>query len=293
MTSSIQQGSRHQFDVGLSAVGSQLNAHNQQSSHFKVFDKKEKESVEHIPMKTNESSPFVTAGRIDSHSFKPKSNYPPTSVTWSTPLTHNLNLSASVFSPHSTFSYQGFDAASRYLALMELKKPPAVPFSGESHQYHSWLRSLHAKLIVLSPSSMNVLDILEAHTIGRPQELVKLYTNTHGADQDEALNLVTRALTKRFGNSHEIASVLRNKLLTFPEIRGHESSPTVARKLRELSDICYLVASQIHYVPDLETLNYGSGIERIRKKLPEFINNKWRSYKYNYIDKFKSHPPFN
>ena len=145
-------------------------------------------------MKTNESSPFVAAGRIDSHSFKPKSNYPPTSVTWSTPLTHNLNPSASLFSPRSTFSYQGFDAASRYLASMELKKPPAVPFSSEPHQYHSWWRSLEAKMIVLPPSSMDVLDILEAHTIGRPQELVKLYKNTHGADQDEPLNLITRAL---------------------------------------------------------------------------------------------------
>ena len=108
-----------------------------------------------------------------------------------------------------------------------------------------------------------------------------------------SISLLELSCTKRFGNSHEIASVLRNKLLTFPEIRGHQSSPNVVRKLRELSDICYLVASQIQHVPDLETLNYGSGIEHIRKKLPEFINNKWRSYKYNYIEKFKSHPPFN
>ena len=45
--------------------------------------------------------------------------------------------------------------------------------------------------------------------------------------------------------------------------------------------------------PDLSILNHNIGLEPIRKKLPNFVNNAWRKKRSDYLEQHGTYPKFN
>lgn len=178
------------------------------------------------------------------------------------------------------------------LGLAELKKVPAAPFAGEPHLYNTWIESIMNRTSTLSLNSMDIVDILEAHTTGEPRRVVTTFRASSGTNPDQTLSIILSKLATRFGKVSDVASSLREKLMNFPEIRGSESDPGVGVQLREFGDLCRMIVAHMSTVRDLQTLNYTSGLEPIRSKLPEYLDNKWRHHKANYKDRFNQEPNF-
>ena len=209
----------------------------------------------------------------------------------------NLNPDAKPFHPEPSFtekhiSTEVLDPSTRHLAMGELKRAPPTPFNGEAHIYRGWMRSLQHRMKPLQLSSMDVMDVLEAHTVGPPRELVRTFRTAYCSEPEEALKVIYDKLERRSGDDVVVASILRKRLMSFPGIVGIEGDSVVASKLRMLSDLCQLVLSNMNAVTDLQTLNHASGLEPIRDKLPSFVNNKWRQMKSSYFANHGSHPTF-
>ncbi|KAA0183357.1 hypothetical protein HAZT_HAZT002103 [Hyalella azteca] len=191
------------------------------------------------------------------------------------------------------FFLGSFDASTRHLALAELKRKPANPFNGEAHVFRSWLRSLLHRVDPLQPSPWDTIDILEAHTVGAPNYLIQTFKAAHCTDPARALEVIFAKLNQRFGAGEEVALGLRRKLSSFPSVKSSATDPTVAARLRQLSDLCLVVCAHLETVPDLRTLNYASGLEPIRNKLPDFLDLKWRDVTNRYmLEHGGNHPEF-
>ena len=233
-----------------------------------------------IPKVTSFSYPYYT----HTPSIKlppPKEGKAPISSNYSyTPLNYASSLNTT-----------GLDPASRHLALDQLKRVPATPYSGEPSTFKAWWQSLKHRIDKLAPTPLDILDILEAHTKGTPQELIILHKNAYVSDASKAVQVIITKLHKRFGDDQKVSYTIREQLNKFPPIRGGESTE-VGLKLRKLSDLCLLISAQISDTPDLETLNYASGLDVVRSKLPDFLNNRWRSEKARFMQRYSRHPPF-
>ena len=59
-----------------------------------------------------------------------------------------------------------------------------------------------------------------------------------------------------------------------------------------MSDLCQLVQSHMGDLQELNSLNLASGLEPLRKKLPPFINNRWRTKKNEFMIATNYNPPF-
>ena len=249
--------------------------HLQQEFNENVLEDKSDVNIDNIHLDTRNRDPALSiANEVIHHNI----NIP------------TMNSDASPFVPAR--SGREIDPSSKYLAMCDLKKRPASQFRGESHLFLSWWNSLQARTIPLNPSPMDMLDILESHTVGPPNDLVKLYKTVHLSDPSQALHQVTEKMKKRYGNVDEISNNLRYQLSSFPIIKGNETSNYVGLILRDLADLCLLVHSQMNSVPDLQTLNYATGLNFIREKLPDFINSKWRQFKADFTESNGEHPPF-
>ena len=63
-------------------------------------------------------------------------------------------------------------------------------------------------------------------------------------------------------------------------------------KLRDLSDLCQVILAHMDRVGDLSTFDHPSGLECVRKKLPSFVNNRWRMRKAAYVRRCSDSPNF-
>ena len=184
------------------------------------------------------------------------------------------------------------DSTSRHLSTLDLKRTCGNPYNGDPFMFSGWFRSLKNRLEPLNLSPLDVIDILEAQTSGAPREVVQTFKVAYGNNPRLAMDTIFDKLKKRFGDSTEIANELRHKLTKFPEIRGTENDPKVASSLRKLSDLCLIIRAHLDSVEDLQTLNFPSGLELVRSKLPDFINNLWRVEKASFVSRNFCHPDF-
>jgi len=188
--------------------------------------------------------------------------------------------------------YQWMDRSTLHFALLDLKRPPNNPYAGEPHLFQSWMKNLTMNMDKLNLPASDRIEILENHTTESALKVVQTFKTAFGYKPDLALSVILDKLRKRFGSSTEVACELKQRVLSFPEIRGKDGDSSVAFALRDLSDICTIINAQIADVDDLKEFNLSTGLEMIRKKLPNFINNQWRSKKADYVDIYGHHPEF-
>ena len=242
----------------------------------------------YLPTTCTGAIPKVTSFSYPYYTHTPSIKLPPPKES-KAPISSNYSYTPLNYA--SSLNTTGLDPASRHLALDQLRRVPATPYSGEPSTFKAWWQSLKHRIDKLAPTPLDILDILEAHTKGTPQELIILHKNAYVSDASKAVQVIITKLHKRFGDDQKVSYTIREQLKKFSPIRGGESTE-VGLKLRKLSDLCLLISAQISDTPDLETLNYASGLDVVRSKLPDFLNNRWRSEKARFMQRYSRHPPF-
>ena len=177
------------------------------------------------------------------------------------------------------------------LILLELKKVPANPYNGEPHEFNPWYHKLLSKIRRLKIVAPDAIEVLRAHTIGEPQELIDTFASNFEATPETQLDTIQKELKRRYGSSRHVAETLYGTLKDFPSIEGNDSS--ITPQLRKFSDACLLVSFQIEHCPDLWFLNTNLGLDPVRRKLPGYLIREWRGIRRDYMDaNSEDHPPF-
>lgn len=96
------------------------------------------------------------------------------------------------------------DSASQFLLRQELFKKGADPYCGEPHRFWTWVHIIQNKVRNLNLSALDIITVLEANTVGKPQKLVQDFLAAGGANPDAALQKIWEALHERFGSGQEL-----------------------------------------------------------------------------------------
>ena len=194
--------------------------------------------------------------------------------------------------PHHFYplSNQSSDATSRHLLRLELFRKSSDCFSGEPHKYHTWVTVMNHKIRGLDLDPWDILTIIQVNTSGKPHKVVENHMAIGGADPHQTLTNVWNSLYEQFGSGPQIAISLSSKLDSFPQIK----SVYEGEKLTELICICQLIQCNMSVAPELQVYNLSVGIRKVWLKLPDPLQNAWRSVTVDYKSRFNgNHPPFN
>ncbi|XP_047740615.1 uncharacterized protein LOC108682394 [Hyalella azteca] len=170
--------------------------------------------------------------------------------------------------------------------IAELKQAPKKLYNGEPHLFDYWLHNLQQRIDELQLGPREAMEVLANHSTGKPHKLIKKYSKEVDIDQQKQLHSILNKLRRRFGSSRKIASHLYDQLLRSPEIRGQESDPGVALKLRQFGDLCQTVHFAMGSAPALHLLDDFLGMQPIKNKLPEFAYSSWRRECLRYQEKY-------
>ena len=131
------------------------------------------------------------------------------------------------------------------------------------------------------------LASLALYTARDDEQLVDRFRYRYVLNPHTAYDEAWQELEERFGNKTKIASLIIQKLTTFPKIRAEER-----HKLLEFADLCVDIAAEMKNLPGLIILNYPYNLHPVLEKLPMYLHNKWREQvsKYNMIH--DCYPPF-
>ena len=180
------------------------------------------------------------------------------------------------------------DSASCHLIKQQLFQKASDPFSGDPMRFNSWLNALESKVLDVDLTPWDKLLILEANTIGEPQKIVRKYMAISGPDPAETLGRAMYEIRSEFGSSIQIANALNNRLDSFPQIR----SVNEIGKLKDLLNICQYIEVNMRVTDELCVFNSAYGSRKVWLKLPESLQNSWRSisddYRCNNFDRYPS-----
>ena len=160
-----------------------------------------------------------------------------------------------------------------HLRRLELFKPSSHPFAGEPQRFFAWKSLLENELQYVELNSIDTIKVLMANTTGEPLNIIKDLFNAGAANPDMALKNIWKALHQQFGTSTQVASALQKQIEDSPNLK----SMSQGKKLRELLHLCHLIQSYMNSCQDLQWYNLPAGIRKIWLKLPDPIQNRWRS----------------
>lgn len=181
------------------------------------------------------------------------------------------------------------DSASVFIAKQQLFKKSADPFSGEPQKYNSWMNALRNKMTGLNLSAWDQLLALEAHTTKEPLKLIQRHMAIGGPDPNKTLESALKELKSEFGSSVRIANALNDQVESFVPIRNVYQTD----KLKELSNLCQYIEANLTTSHELGVFNTAQGVRKLWLKLPEQLQNSWRTQ----CDDFRAanddrYPPF-
>lgn len=183
----------------------------------------------------------------------------------------------------------GMDPASFFLIKQELFKRPVKPFTGDPSDFLVWHSTLQNRMKDMPLSSLDILTILEAHTEGAPQTIVRDTMAVGAANPDQAVQDCWEMLWDRYGAGGQVTETLITKLDSITPIKYVNQ----VDKLYELLVICKMISSNMQTSPDLLFFNSTLGKKRIFFKLPERLQDAWRDYEITYEEKhFGNGAPF-
>ena len=176
--------------------------------------------------------------------------------------------------------------------LGELLKVPAAPFRGEPELFSRWYYPLLRKLEKINADPSDAIDVLEAHTANKPQELVKTLSTSTRIPPAVMFENIKAELKQRFGSDTALAISLHDRLCSMQKISGN--SRLVAERMTELSDLCTTVANLMDENSELSGLHTTLGLDPIRTKIPDYLSKRWTTAKALFLQRNPtySHPPF-
>ena len=176
--------------------------------------------------------------------------------------------------------------------LGELLKAPATPFRGEPERFSRWYYPLLMKLEKINADPSDAIDVLEAHTAGKPLELVRTLSTSTRIPPATMFENIKFKLKQRFGADATLAISLHDRLCSMRKISG--DSRLVAERMTEFSDLCTTVLNLMGENSELSGLDTTLGLDPIRKIIPDYLSTRWTTAKALFLQRNPSysHPPF-
>ena len=178
------------------------------------------------------------------------------------------------------------DALANHFLKGQLFQKTGQPFNGEAHKYHAWLKVMERKMSGLSLDPWDVLTVLYENTTGKPRKMIENFMNSGAANPDLTLRNVWNSLHEQFGTGNRIATAIFTMLDSFPIIR----SPHNTDKLGDLINICHIIAANMTVAEELQIFNLSLGIRKIWIKLPDTLQNGWRTFSADFYNNHGSSP---
>ena len=179
------------------------------------------------------------------------------------------------------------DAASLHLIKQQLFQKSVNPFGGEPHRFNSWISGLRNRTIGLNLSAMDQLLVVEANTTNDPLKVVQRHVAIGGPDPNVTLQNTLRELHSEFGSSIKVADSLIKRLDAFEQVKSAHQID----KLKDLLDLAKHIAANIQSSEELIIFNVAHGAQKIWFKMPDDMQNRWRSLCDDYKIVHDRHPP--
>ena len=229
--------------------------------------------------------PHVTS----SSSFSPQNVInPPTTNTYPYSVPHSSPFQHQSSFPSSQY-YNQMQLMSNHLLEQDLIKKSIESFDGIATKFWSWAGQLESYIGSLQLSPLKTLQLISSYCSGEPQEMISRHLAAVHHVTQEDVDEVWDSLVHRFGSPQSITQELLLKIRNFSPIQG----PNQGKQLHDLHDLCKVVLHNIPKCPDLHNLNLASGLEELRRKLPEHIQHEWRRFGHSFENSHHGmHPPF-
>ncbi len=169
-------------------------------------------------------------------------------------------------------------------------QPDSKPYNGSPADFWVWVNHLDAKLSGIFLKPAEVIRVLLSHSEGDIHQKIKRKQQAAGSSPTLALEKIWSGLRRTYGDPQRVLDSLRQLVSNFPKVSGTDGDD--ARRLEDLSDLCQVLLITMSQVKDLEDLNTSTGLERIRKKLPDEVNKAWRTKGRSYQRRTGQHPSF-
>ena len=235
-------------------------------------------SVPNFMPHVTSSSPFFPQNVIH-HSA---TNTYPYSIPHSSPFQHQSSFPSSPY-------YNQMQLMSNHQLEQDLIKKSIESFDGIATKFWSWAGQLESYIGSLQLSPLKTLQLISSYCSGEPQEMISRYLDAVHHVTREDVDEVWDSLVHRFGSPQSITQELLLKIRNFSSIQG----PNQGKKLLDLHDLCKVVLHNISKCPNLQNLNLASGLEELRRKLPEHIQHEWRRFGHSFENSHHGmHPPF-
>ena len=181
------------------------------------------------------------------------------------------------------------DPASLHLIKQSLLQKPERPYNGEPQLYQSFMSQLETKVKGIPLDAWDRILILEAHTTGKPQQVVRSHMTNGSAYSSATLEDILGELKRKFGLGTKVAATIINKIEDLQQVKSIHNT----ERLEELLEISKLIRTNLSSTEELQQFNGSIGIQKLRSKLPETFQNSWRTVCNDHKQcSYNEHPPF-
>ena len=206
-------------------------------------------------------------------------------VTIPTPLSHTNDAMHLQRNPHLTVPSQPIQSDDPLTRLADLlserqsrdKLPLPEPeiFRGDLMHFPRWIRSFETIVENQTQKTSERLFYLAKYTAGEARDAISGYISQNNMDAyDRAKSL----LWKRYGNPFLVADAYKKRIYSWPKIAPHDSTG-----LRKFSDFLHQTLSAMQSTTFLGVLNDPTENQRMAKKLPIHMINRWSRQVDRYI----------
>ena len=165
------------------------------------------------------------------------------------------------------------DALTQHIVRNQLYQKCGEPFDGEPHKYYAWVNIMQRKMANLNLDPWDVLSILYENTTGKPKKLLENFLYVGASNPQQTLEEAWIALYEHFGTGSRIAFSITEKLESFAPIKfSHQHD-----RLGDLLNICRIIEVNLPVAAELQMFNLTAGMRQIWLKLPDHLQNGWRT----------------
>ena len=185
------------------------------------------------------------------------------------------------------------DTAVNLLLIQNLmQRPKEQIFDGNPLKFHLWFNELNRQIEKLNAGPMDAIMIFRSNSVGEPKELIERLMSNGDDSSKRILKRIIKELEERYGNSLDISRNIREKIQNLPTIYKSDDSRTYFKKLREISETCVDATNARRKAQSLRILDCPDEIDKIRLKLPNDLNDRWRRKRYRILQKYSEEPRF-
>ena len=233
---------------------------------------KEKIFAEDQDVKTNTGTPNSFMKELDEMLQQP----PPAGCD-GVPVQSALNHEASPFIPRQ----EKIDSAEEkhqshmittdsLFAALSLPQPEVKKFSGDLTTFKSFMTAFDARVATYASSNADKLYFLDQHLEGEPKEII---SGCFHLDQETGYFTARSLLDKEYGDPYKVSMVYLSKIHDWPNVKQDDC--VGLKKLSLFLTNCF---HAMKCLSDLNVLNHPQNLLSIVKKLPVYLQNKWREH---------------